>query len=162
MQYPRFVFGAFLTLLSDPVQAKWPVPKGICVYGCWDWTDYITWDFGPRLGNVVDYYEILCTPSIKLDSIVYCAQTYCTSEETLHGLALLNDTCKVQTGKAFPSYEGVAIPQSQLAGIPRITQDEGAATAKEPVGHAVIPGREWVDLSIRTDVRSTVYFPRTS
>lgn len=154
MQLLRRVLATLLTPLSSLnfVQAKWPVPRDICVYGCWDWTDYITWDFGPNLANVVDYYEILCTPSIKLDSIVYCAQTYCTNEETQSGLALLNDTCMIQVGKPFPSYESVAIPDAQLADIPRITQDEGEATAKNPVGHPVVPVREWLDLSIRTDV----------
>lgn len=156
----RLLLVVFLNLFSSftPVEAAWATPKDVCVYGCWDWTDHITWGFGPELADVVDYYEILCKSELKIKSIYYCAQVYCTEDETRSGTALINDTCKEETGVAWPSFESIALPQSELADIDRVPQDVEASSAKNPIGYPIIPDRDWLDLSIRTDVRRTATF----
>ena len=106
----------------------------------------------------MDYYEILCKSELKIKSIYYCSQVYCTDAEIRSGTALINDTCKEETGVAWPSFDSIALPQAQLAEVDRVSEEAEASSAKNPIGYPTIPDREWLDLSVRTDVRDNRSF----
>lgn len=151
---PENTFSILLLVLTalSTVQARWPTKKDICTYGCWDWTDHITWKLPASIADSVDYYEILCTPSVKLDSIFYCTQVYCSEAEVESGWKLLDYTCMENFGKSLPSSDEMRISKSQLANVEVVTEEAETTTAEDPADEPIVPVKEWLDLSVRTDV----------
>lgn len=138
---------AFASSKSVPHPGK----KDICLFGCYDWTDHITWDLPPEKAESDDYYMVLCTTSVKYKSIYICAQAYCSPTERYHGLGLLNTTCKVEAGLSLPSVDELALSETDLAAVPRIPESLEDATADNPISIPSIPDYDWIQKSWHTD-----------
>lgn len=130
----------------------YPTPDDYCFNACYTAADYVTFNV---TATSEDYYVNLCTNDLKIKSIFYCAQNYCTHEEAVSGRNQLNPSCEGNVGSPLPTVNSMLISQERLDQIPVINSTTGLATAP-PEGVAfntpIVPDQEWFDLSYRTVV----------
>ncbi|KAK4503042.1 hypothetical protein PRZ48_006469 [Zasmidium cellare] len=130
----------------------YPSSEDYCFNGCYTTADYVTFNVTPA-GGADDYYLNLCSNDLKIKSIFYCAQKYCTYEEAVAGRNQMSPSCEGNAGFPLPTVDSMRISQEELDQVPVINSTTGLATAP-PEGVAIntpiVPDQEWLDLSIRT------------
>lgn len=85
-----------------------------------------------------------CTSQLYIDSLFYCAATYCTSKQVGAGLGHANETCKSEASHALPDYNAFYAGQSSITTeeVRRISQKEAMTATNDPV----IPDQDLFDL----------------
>lgn len=134
-----------------------PTPEDYCFNACYTAADYVTFNV---TATSEDYYVNLCSNDLKIKSIFYCAQKYCTHKEAVSGRNQLSPSCEGDAGSPLPTVESMLISQEELEQIPVINSTTGLATAP-PDGVAlntpILPDQQWLDLSYRTVVSHQPY-----
>lgn len=89
-----------------------------------------------------------CTSQLYIDSLFYCAATYCNTKQVEAGLGHANETCKSEVGPALPDYNAFYNKHSStsLEEVKRISQKQAMAPTNEPV----LPDQALFDLGYRS------------
>lgn len=142
---------------NEPVQEfSWykkyyPQPNAYCFNGCYTDVDGISFNFTPP-GGPDDYYLNECSNTLRIKSMFYCAQKYCTYEESVAGRDQLSPECELNAGFPLPTVDSLLLSQEELDKIPIINSTAALATADAPINNAAIPDAEWQAQGSRTVV----------
>ena len=119
--------------------------------GCYNAVKHITFNHAPVSTDPDDWLLNRCSDSLKLNSMMYCAQKYCTSAEATAGRDFLAPDCE-KLGYDFPTVADALLSPADLDKILVMKHSAGLATAKVPGGLYVpaIPDMDWHDLEVRT------------
>ncbi|CZT15077.1 uncharacterized protein RCC_12099 [Ramularia collo-cygni] len=132
----------FLAFWSQQVAAVTYIQKSqYCVSACSTALQHVS--FGGQMPAMMAP-AVPCTSQLYIDSLFYCAATYCTEKQVDSGLSYSNETCKSEAGQALPSYTAFKANQypMSIARVQRISQKEAKTKTDEPV----LPDRGLFDL----------------
>ena len=84
----------------------------VCFYACQQTYTNITFS---TYAETDDYYTGYCENNLLLLSTFLCAKVYCTSEETVSGLAYVTDLCTTYTSVEVLSYDALEANTSHVS-----------------------------------------------
>lgn len=121
-----------------------------CVAACSAALNHVSFD-GKQPASASHESPVPCTNRNYIDSLFYCASTYCSSKEARSGLSHNNETCLFEAGTALPSFEIFLghLLTGEASNVMRVSEKD---TKKETFTQPVIPAQDFYDLGYDSTV----------
>lgn len=124
-----------------------------CVAACTAALNHVSFD-GKQPASASHSSPVPCTDKHYIQSLFYCASTYCTQQEAQSGLDYNNETCLADAGKPLPSYIVFmdAPPTGPATSITKISEKD---VKTQKFTQPVVPDRDFYSVGYDSTVSTT-------
>lgn len=151
MARPTVLLLSLLALIRSTNAVTYLQRSQYCVAACSAALNHVSFD-GKQPASSSHSSPVPCTDKHYIQSLLYCASTYCTSKEAQSGLDYNNETCLADAGKALPSYAAFmdAASTRPAATIMKVSEKD---VKTQKYTRPVVPDRDFYNVGYESAVR---------